>query len=63
MLLEASTFIATIEKPQGLKLACAEEIADRLGYISKEYLERIASSRSNNGDGQNLRSVSRERVC
>lgn len=61
-LLEASTFIETIEKRQGLKVACPEEIAYRLGYISKEDLERVAFSMSKNGYGQYLLSVLRERV-
>jgi glucose-1-phosphate thymidylyltransferase len=41
-LLEAGQFIATIEKRQGLKIACPEEIAYRNGYISAEQLERLA---------------------
>jgi glucose-1-phosphate thymidylyltransferase len=41
-LLEAGQFIATIEKRQGLKIACPEEIAYRKGYISAEQLERLA---------------------
>jgi glucose-1-phosphate thymidylyltransferase len=61
-LLEAATFIETIEKRQGLKVACPEEIAYRLGYITKEDLERIASGMSKNGYGQYLLSVLRERV-
>ena len=42
-LLEAGEFIATIEKRQGLKIACIEEIAYRLGYIDKEQLLRLAT--------------------
>ena len=61
-LLEASTFIETIEKRQGLKVACPEEIAFRLGYISKEDLERIGASMDKNGYGQYLLSLLRERV-
>ena len=61
-LLEASTFIETIEKRQGLKVACPEEIAYRLGYISKEDLERIGASMDKNGYGQYLLSLLRERV-
>lgn len=41
-LLEASTFIETIEKRQNLKVACLEEIAYRMGYISKEELIELA---------------------
>ena len=62
-LLEASMFIETIEKRQGLKVACPEEIAYRLGYISKEDLERIGASMGKNGYGRYLLSLSRERVC
>lgn len=61
-LLEASTFIETIEKRQGLKVACPEEIAYRLGYISKEDLERIGASMDKNGYGQYLLSLLHERV-
>lgn len=61
-LLEASMFIETIEKRQGLKVACPEEIAYRLGYISKEDLERIGASMDKNGYGQYLLSLLRERV-
>jgi glucose-1-phosphate thymidylyltransferase len=41
-MLEASTFVETIESRQGLKIACPEEIAFRLGYIDAADLERIA---------------------
>lgn len=43
-LLEASTFIETIEKRQGLKVACVEEVAYRMGYISNEQLISLAKS-------------------
>ena len=39
---DASTFIETIEKRQGLKIACLEEIAFRMGYIDDEQLRRLA---------------------
>jgi glucose-1-phosphate thymidylyltransferase len=39
---DASTFIETIEKRQGLKIACVEEIAYRMGYIGDEQLQRLA---------------------
>lgn len=60
-LLEASAFIEIIEKRQGLKVACPEEIAYRLGYISREDLEKIGNSMNKNGYGQYLLSVLRER--
>jgi len=59
-LLEASLFIETIEKRQGLKIACPEEIAYRMGYISASQLEALASGIGNNGYGRYLESVLRE---
>ncbi len=56
-LLEAATFIQTIEKRQGLKIACPEEIAYRAGYIDAAQLERLAAAMSNNGYGQYLRGL------
>ena len=56
-LLEAATFIQTIEKRQGLKIACPEEIAYRAGYIDDAQLERLAAAMSNNGYGQYLREL------
>ena len=53
-LLEASTFIETIEKRQGLKIACIEEIAYRLGYIDAAQLRRLAEPLAQNGYGQYL---------
>jgi len=53
-LLEASTFIETIEKRQGLKAACIEEIAFEQGYISKEQLIKLAKSLEKNQYGQYL---------
>jgi glucose-1-phosphate thymidylyltransferase len=53
-LLEASEFIATIEKRQGLKLACIEEIAYSLGYIDKAQLLKLAEPYKKNGYGQYL---------
>jgi glucose-1-phosphate thymidylyltransferase len=53
-LLEASTFIETIERRQGLKIACIEEIAFDKGYISKEKFRFIADAMNNNQYGQYL---------
>lgn len=53
-LLEAGEFIATIEKRQGLKIACIEEIVYSLGYISREQLLRLAEPFKNNGYGKYL---------
>ncbi len=53
-LLEASTFIETIEKRQGLKVACIEEIAFEEGYITKEQLIELAQPLTKNQYGQYL---------
>jgi len=53
-LLEAGQFIATIEKRQGLKVACPEEIAFRQGWITSEQLETLAQPLARNGYGQYL---------
>ncbi len=53
-LLDASEFIATMEKRQGLKVACIEEIAYKLGYIDKEQLMKLAEALKNNGYGKYL---------
>ncbi len=53
-LLDASNYIATIERRQGLKVACIEEIVYRKGYISKEKLLKTANSLKNNQYGQYL---------
>ena len=59
-LLEASTFIETIERRQGLKVACIEEIAFEKGYITKEKLLTIANSLKNNQYGQYLKKLLEE---
>ncbi|MDA8059207.1 MAG: glucose-1-phosphate thymidylyltransferase RfbA [Leptospirillum sp.] len=59
-LLEASNFIAAIENRQGLKVACPEEVAYRMGYISREDIMRIGRSMSKNGYGQYLISLAEE---
>ena len=53
-LLEAGQFIATIEKRQGLKVACPEEIAFRAGWIDTAQLDRLAAPMKKNGYGQYL---------
>jgi glucose-1-phosphate thymidylyltransferase len=56
-MLEASTFVQTIEKRQGLKIASPEEIAWRLGYIDDEQLEHLASALGKSGYGLYLRAL------
>ena len=53
-LLDASIFIETIEKRQGLKVACIEEIAFQMGYISKKQLLNLAKPLLKNQYGQYL---------
>jgi glucose-1-phosphate thymidylyltransferase len=53
-LLEASSFIQTIEKRQGLKVCCPEEIAFKLGFINAGELEALARAHGSNGYGQYL---------
>jgi glucose-1-phosphate thymidylyltransferase len=61
-LLEASQYIETIERRQGLKIACPEEIAYRLGYIGAADLERLGSAMQKNSYGQYLLAVAREPI-
>ena len=59
-LLEASTFIETIERRQGLKVACIEEIAFEKGYINKEQLIFLAQPMAKNQYGQYLLRIAEE---
>ena len=59
-LLEASTFIETIENRQGLKVACIEEIAYELGYINKDQLVALAEDMLKNQYGQYLMDIAAE---
>lgn len=56
-LLDASQYIATMERRQGLKIACPEEIAYRAGWITAEQVERLAQPLLKNGYGQYLRNL------
>jgi glucose-1-phosphate thymidylyltransferase len=61
-LLEAAHFIETIERRQGLKIACPEEIAFRMGYIDAAQLEKLAEPMKKNSYGQYLLAVLRDKV-
>jgi len=61
-LLEAAHFIETIERRQGLKIACPEEIAYRMGYIDAAGLERLAHPMKKSSYGQYLLAVLHDRV-
>ena len=59
-LMEAGQFIETIEKRQGLKVACLEEIAFRMKYIDKTQLKKLAEPLKKNGYGQYLLKLAKE---
>jgi len=61
-LLEAGQFIATLEKRQGLKVACPEEIAFRSGWITREQLQAMAQPMLKNGYGQYLMQIVNSQV-
>ena len=61
-LLEAGQFIATLEKRQGLKVACPEEIAYRSGWITTSELEALAQPMLKNGYGQYLMQIVKSQV-
>ncbi len=59
-LLEASNFVRTIQKRQGLYIACIEEIAYRKGYITRQDLQKIADTMLNTDYGKYLNKISQE---
>ncbi len=61
-LLEASGYIATIERRQGLKVACPEEVAYRQGWVGAEQLLKLAEPLAKNGYGQYLKRLVGDRV-
>ena len=56
-MLEASNYIHTIEKRTGLKIACIEEIAYKLGYINKSKFEKLIDSIGENQYGEYLKKI------
>lgn len=56
-LMQASSFIETIEERQGLKVSCIEEISYRMGYITPEQLEKLAIPFGKNGYGEYLLNI------
>jgi glucose-1-phosphate thymidylyltransferase len=61
-LLEAGQFIATLEKRQGLKVACPEEIAFRQGWIDSTQLSMLATALAKNGYGNYLRNLLKDQI-
>ncbi len=61
-LLEAGLFIANIEKRQGLKIACLEEVAYRMGYIDEQQVEKLALQLMNNSYGEYLMRILRYEI-
>jgi glucose-1-phosphate thymidylyltransferase len=61
-LLDAANFIANIEKRQGLKICCPEEIAYRKGFISAEQLNMLAQKLLNSGYGDYLSQILKEKI-
>jgi glucose-1-phosphate thymidylyltransferase len=59
-LLQASTFVETVEQRQGLKISCIEEIAYRQGYIDAKQLERLALQYGSSGYGAYLKCILEE---
>jgi glucose-1-phosphate thymidylyltransferase len=57
---QATLFIQTIEQRQGLKIACLEEIAFRMGYISRDKLDEIACTMKNSTYGEYLERIVKE---
>ena len=60
-LLDAGQFIATLERRQGLKIACPEEIAWRSGFIEDAQLERLAAPLAKSGYGQYLQGLLKDK--
>ena len=61
-MLDASLFVQTIEKRQGMKISCIEEIAFRMGFINKNQLEFIGNEMSNNQYGRYLLKIADQSI-
>ncbi|RPI42087.1 MAG: glucose-1-phosphate thymidylyltransferase [Betaproteobacteria bacterium] len=61
-LIDASLFVQTIEKRQGLKIACPEEVAYRMGFIDADQLARLGEAMGKSGYGQYITRLLRDRV-
>lgn len=61
-LIEAGQFIQTLERRQGLRIACPEEIAWRLGWVDDSQMEALAAALGKSGYGQYLRALLRDRI-
>ena len=59
-LLEASQFVQTLEKRQGMKISCIEEIAYRMGFIDRDQMLKLADGLSNNQYGKYLKKIINE---
>ncbi len=59
-LLEASSFVQTLEKRQGLRIACPEEIAHQQGFITRDQLIKLGEQFAKSGYGKYLLSVAQE---
>jgi glucose-1-phosphate thymidylyltransferase len=59
-LVDAATFVQTLERRQGVKIACLEEIAFRLGFIDREQVIRLAEPLEKSGYGDYLKEIVRE---
>ena len=59
-LLRASQFVSTLERRQGIKISCIEEIAYRMGYINKVQSERLGNQMAQNSYGEYLLKIFNE---
>jgi glucose-1-phosphate thymidylyltransferase len=61
-LIQAGEFVRTLEERQGLKVGCPEEVAFRMGYITRDRLLRLASRMDKSGYGGYLRQIAEEPI-